>query len=133
MVTKTVKKGDKTVAQYLAFQLDSSKKTQREIANSIGYTNANVITMFKQGLTKIPIHVAPKLAAAIGIDPGHFLRMCMNEYMPELLPEIEAHIGGLCTKNEMAMIKAIRTVTKDADPAMDKEQEKDLVAWAKKL
>jgi hypothetical protein len=133
MVVKTPKKGDVSVAEYLTFQLNSSKKTQREIANEIGYTNANVITMFKQGLTKIPVHVAPKLAAAIGIDPGHFLRMCMNEYMPELLPEIEIHLGGLCTKNEMAMIKAIRTVTKDADPVMDKEQEKKLLVWARDL
>lgn len=133
MAGKTPKKGGISVAQYLSFQLDSSKKTQREIANEVGYSNANVITMFKQGLTKIPIHVAPKLATAIGIDPGHLLRMCMDEYMPELLPEIETHLGGLCSKNELAMIKVIRAATKDADPVMDKEQAKQLAAWAKSL
>lgn len=132
-MSKSTKKGDVAVAAYLSFQLDSCKKTQREIANEIGYPNANVITMFKQGLTKIPVAVAPKLATAVGIDPGHFLKMVINEYMPELLDNIETHVGGLCTRNELAMVRVIRTVTKDRDPAMDKEQEKKLISWAKEL
>lgn len=33
MSAKAVKKGDVTVAQYLSFQLDVTKKTQREIAS----------------------------------------------------------------------------------------------------
>lgn len=132
-MSKTTKKGDIAVATYLSFQLDSCKKTQREIAHEIGYSNANVITMFKQGLTKIPIPVAPKLAVAVGIDPGHFLKMVINEYMPDLLESIEQHVGGLCTKNELAMVNVIRHATKDRDPAMTKEQEKKLISWAKEL
>jgi hypothetical protein len=134
MATKPKKKIEgKTVAEYVTFHLDACKRTQREIAGEIGYSNSNVITMFKQGLTKIPVAVAPKLAVAIGVDPGQFLRMVLNEYMPDLLPEIEKHVGGLCTLNELAMLKTIRTATKDKDPAMTPAEEKALTTWAKGL
>jgi plasmid maintenance system antidote protein VapI len=122
-----------SVAEYLAFHLDASNRTQREIANEIGYTNANVITMFKQGLTKVPPHVAPKLAKALGLDPAMFLRMVLQEYMPELLEVVERQVGGLCSQNEFQMLKVIRSATKNADPVMTKEQERKLVVWAKDL
>jgi len=125
------KRSEVTVAQFLSFQIDVSQKTQREIAREIGYQNANVITMFKQGLTKVPIPVAPKLAIAIGADPGVFLRMALDEYIPDLRPEIERHIGGLCTRNELAIIKLIRSVTKDKDPELPKPAEKHLLNWVR--
>jgi len=50
-----------TVAQYLTMKIDESGKTQREIATEVGYDAANVITMFKQGSTKLPLNtVGPK-------------------------------------------------------------------------
>jgi len=125
------KKSDVTVARFLSFQIDASRKTQREIASEIGYPNANVITMFKQGLTKVPIPVAPKVAVAIGVDPGFFLRMVLDEYMPDLLAEIEKHVGGLCSKNELAIVRVIRTATKDKDPELPKPAEKPLLSWAR--
>lgn len=127
------KKGDMSVAQFLAFQMDASKKTQRDIASEVGYKNANVLTMFKQGLTKVPISTAPRLATALGIDPGFFLKMVIQEYMPELLTEIEKHIGGLCTRNELRMVNVIRDATKGKDPELDEDQAKRLAAWAKGL
>lgn len=132
-VSAPVRKGGVRVAEYLAFHLDASKRTQRDIANEIGYANANVLTMFKQGITKIPIAVAPRLAVALGVDPGHFLRMVIDEYMPDLLSEIEKHMGGLCTRNELTMVRTIRTVTKDKDPEMSDELKKKLIAWANGL
>jgi hypothetical protein len=99
-----------TVAQFLAYELDRSSKTQRAIGAEIGYGNSNIITMFKQGLTRVPIAVAPKLAQALGIDPIHFLRMCMNEYMPETLVAIEETLGALPTRNESRVLEILREV-----------------------
>ena len=131
--TKLTKKSEKSVAEYLAFHLDNSKRTQREIAQELGYANSNVVTMFKQGLTKIPVAVAPKMAIAIGVDPGQFLKMVLNEYMPELLPEIEKHIGGLCSQAELELVKVIREATKGTDPKADESDKKALAVWAKGL
>lgn len=127
------KRGDLTVAKYLEFQIEASKKTQKEICAEIGYQKPNLITMFKQGSTKVPIHVAPKLAKSLGVDPANFTRMVIEEYMPELLPTIEKYIGGLASENEQEMLKVIRAATKDKDPPMDKDSEKSLSAWARGL
>lgn len=124
---KTVRRPEVSVAQYLTFHLEATHKTQREIALEIGYDKANLITMFKQGLTKVPLHVAPKLAKAIGVDPVYFLRMCMREYMPDVLESIEDTIGAFPTQNETKVLKLLREVTKEEDyPVATKEQERTL-------
>jgi len=132
MPDKERAKGAPTVAQYLAFQLEATNKTQREIADEVGYSKPNIITMFKQGLTKVPIPSAPKLARAIGVDPAYFLRMCLNEYMPELLETIEKELGGFCTKNETEILKIIRDVTKGSDPEVRTKQQREAIVKAAK-
>lgn len=55
-----------TIAEYLAVQISLSEKSQREIAAEISYENPNVITMFKQGQTKVPMNKVGPLAKALG-------------------------------------------------------------------
>ena len=71
-------------AVYLARLIELSPKTQREIATDIGYPKANIITMFKQGTTKVPLEKIPALARALGIDRIEMLRRAMREYAPEI-------------------------------------------------
>lgn len=84
-----------TFAEHLTKLINRSPKTQREIALEIGYSKPNLITMFKQGLTKVPIEVIPRLAKALDEDPAVLLRIALREYMPEALKTIEAHLGRL--------------------------------------
>lgn len=77
------------VAKYLEQQLAMCGKSQREVAEEIGYTNPNIITMFKNGATKIPVNKAGLIARALGVDPIFMLRLLMSEYMPEAWAEIE--------------------------------------------
>ena len=72
-----------TVADFIADRLAESDKTQREIAQECGFEKPNIITMFKQGATKIPLNRIGALAKAIDVDPAHLLRLAMKEYMPE--------------------------------------------------
>jgi len=109
-------------ASYLAAQIDASEKTQREIASALGYARPNLITMFKQGLTKVPIEKVPALAKILGLDPVHLLTFAMREYMPETLKTIQANVGYVVTGNEYAVVEAIRGVTKDANPKFTREQ-----------
>jgi hypothetical protein len=122
------------VATFFAFHVDNSKKTQKEIAEEVGYTSTNIITMFKQGLTKIPIPMAPKLAKALGIDPAHFTRMGIEEYMPDLLPQLETVLPGrLYTPHEEEILQVIRDGTKNRDPKLTTAAERSLMTWAKGL
>lgn len=98
-----------TVAEYLTQQINLSGKSQVEIAQEVGYDKANVITMFKQGKTRLPINKAPAFAKALGVDPVHMLRLVMNEYSPETWAVIDKYIGkSLVTESEAAILDIVR-------------------------
>lgn len=111
-----------TFSSYLAAQIDASEKTQREIALALGYARPNLITMFKQGLTKVPIEKVPALAKILGLDLVHLLTFALREYQPEILKTIQSNVGCVVTHNEYAVVEAIRGVTRDANPKFTKEQ-----------
>ncbi len=105
-----------TVAEFVAKQIDACGKSQRDIATEIGYENANVITMFKQGLTKVPLTKVGPFARALGVDPVFFLRLVMNEYAPETWTAIESILNdAMLTGNERELINGYRRVTEGTD------------------
>lgn len=71
------------VADYLAQQIILCGKSQKEIAEEVGYEKPNVITMMKQGHTKIPIVKVGAFARALEVDLAYLLRLVCMEYMPE--------------------------------------------------
>lgn len=120
-------------ADYIASQIDISDKSQKDMARELGYDNPNIITMFKKGITKIPINKVPKFADVLGLDRLHLLRLATLEYSPELWETFQAVIGSTVTKNEYEMVEAIRSVTGDSDPAITPEGRKLLKAAAKAM
>jgi transcriptional regulator with XRE-family HTH domain len=98
------------VAQYLTYHISKSGKTQREIAREIGYTKPNIITMFKQGLTKLPLEKVGPIAKALEISPDELFYKVMNEYMPETFQAIMPLLHGVeLTKDELEVIENYRT------------------------
>ena len=71
------------VATYLKQQLAMCGRSQRAIATDVGYENANVITMFKTGTTKVyPIPV--KHHGIISVTPDEtrnlaYISTCSDE------------------------------------------------------
>lgn len=94
------KKNHQSVAEYLADQIDQSPKSQLEIAQEAGFDTPNIITMFKQGKTKIPLIRVGPLAIALGINPRHLLRMVLSEYMPETWHAVEQSLGHLILSHD---------------------------------
>lgn len=104
-----VKKTGITVAAYLDQMLALSEKSQKIIAEEVGYEKPNIITMIKQGKTKLPVSKVGPFAKALGIDPSHLLRLVMSEYMPDTWDSISPLIGqSLVTDSEMAIIHVVR-------------------------
>ena len=131
---KKVVRPSVSLKTFLSAQIEASDKSQKEIAEAIGYTKPNIITMFKQGLTKVPIVKIGPLAKALGIDPRNLLRIAMHDYMPETWTAIEEVMGPIISEHEYEIIKTIREVTSDADPRMsNSEQRSHLKAFAKTL
>ncbi|HJV26732.1 MAG TPA: hypothetical protein VJ673_13675 [Aromatoleum sp.] len=105
-----------TVADFIADRLAECDKTQREIAIECGFEKPNIITMFKNGSTKVPLNRIGPLAKAIGADPAHLLRLVMHEYFPDTWQEIEDIMQTtVLTANELELVRRFREVTGDND------------------
>jgi hypothetical protein len=98
-----------SVAEYIAMQIKLCGKSQIDIARETGFDKPNIITMIKQGKTKLPMDKIGRFAKAIGVDPIHLFRLCMNEYWSDTWAEIERLIGQpVLTMNELEIIEIIR-------------------------
>ena len=122
-----------TVAGYITQQLSISPKTQVEITEELGLDKPNIVTMFKQGRTKVPINRVPALANALGVDPVYLLSLTMNEYMPDAWQVIQKLLkNALITDNELAIINIIREgsagMNLRPETAVEKEKLKILVS-----
>lgn len=107
-----------TVAEFLTQAIELSGKTQREIAQEAGWEKPNVLSMMKQGITKVPIDRIPGLAKACGVDQALMVRIVMQEYMPEIWAVIVANAGETLSKEERKHLEEFRmerdTVTVDS-------------------
>lgn len=131
-----MKKNRITVAEYLAQQIAISGIPQKEIAEALNYDKANIITMFKQGKTKIPLNKIAPLARVLGIDPIHFLRLAMMEYAPETWEALESLFERRMTSdNELRILEVIRSATAEYEVTLTPEREVELAVlfggWAR--
>lgn len=113
--------------QYLADLIDNSPLTQREIAQEVGYTNPNIITMFKQGITKVPVEKVPAFAEALGADPKYLLRLALSHYSPELLATIEQTLTDVVTANEREILDLFRDESSNTNPPLRTENQREKV------
>lgn len=99
-----------TVAEYLNAQIDLCGKTQLEIARECGFEKPNIITMFKQGKSKLPLSRVGVMAKALGVDPVYLFALVMSEYEPETWRVINEGIlqQPLLTSNELEIIEIVR-------------------------
>lgn len=122
MSAKKVSFAGKKFHEYIAALIDSSELTQREMAAELGYDNANVISMFKKGITKVPIEKIPIMAKMLGADPAHMARLALREYHPGFFEALETIFGGCASKNELEVLKVIRKATGNTNPKPDVKQ-----------
>lgn len=98
-----------SVAEFLTQQLALSPKTQLQIATEAGYDKPNIITMFKQGRTKLPITAVVPMARAIDADPVHLLRLALAEYQPDNWAVLHDLLGErLVSQEELTLLELVR-------------------------
>lgn len=110
------------VAEFIEREVAHSKYNQKEIAEMAGYKTANVITMVKQGLTKLSIERIPGLAKALKIEPYKLFCMAEEEYEPNKLKVIKEIFGEPISKEERLIIEAIREVASPGDLKVNKDE-----------
>ena len=119
------------LAQYISELIDIQAgrgKTQRQIAQEIGYEMPNMVSMFKRGEAKVPLDKILLLAKALNADPAYMLRLALRQYWPVVCKAIDEIFGTVLTKNEIKMIEIIRHVTKGTDPNLTYDLECKLKA-----
>jgi len=123
-----------TVAKYLAQLFAVCGRSQREIALEVGYPNPNVLTMFKQGKTKVPYGVIGRLAQATNSDPAYFLRLALSEYEPALLQTIESILaeGTIVTADERELLDLAREASDGCPVNLESNLSRLVVAAALK-
>ncbi len=98
-----------TVAEFLNCKLKDTGKQPNDLAVELGFKDDRVIVSILNGCTQLPINKIIPFAHAVDAEPGHLLRLVLNEYLPGLHGAIEECLGmELLTKREIEIIKAYR-------------------------
>lgn len=74
---------DSGVAATLTIAINDTHKTQLQIAEEVGFESTNMVTMIKQGRSKLPIAKVRIIADCLEIDAKDLLIQCMEEYQPQ--------------------------------------------------
>lgn len=111
--------------QHLDGLINASTKSQRQIAMELGYEKPNIITMFKQGSTRLPMEKVPAMATALGVDRAELLRMWMKDYAPEMLAVINENIGMALSRTERSWITNLRRMFADTGLPVWSDQVED--------
>lgn len=111
------------VALLVTEQIRKVGKKQLEIAEEAGFDHPNVITMIKQGRTKLPLGKIGLVAKALEIDPIYLLKLCIEEYQPETWEAIGPLLDEMVTEDELHIVRIIRkTIGAPYLSALNKEQ-----------
>lgn len=61
-------------------KLAKSPRSQKEIAAIVGYKNHNMITMLKQGDSKLALDRVPAMAKALDVDPLDLFKIALTQF-----------------------------------------------------
>jgi hypothetical protein len=123
-VTPSAASKSRSVSEYITWQIALCGKPQIDIAKEAGFDKPNIVTMIKQGKTKVPLNKIGSMAKALEIDPVFFFKMCVKEYMPDLMEIITAITNQpVITNNEMEFIEVIRS-SDVSNPKLRSESER---------
>lgn len=94
-------------------------KSQAEIAAQAGYVNQNMITMIKQGRSKVALDRVPALAVALEADPAFVMQLALEQAIGRTAAEAVVEVfGEPVTANEIGWLQAIRKASSNTDPRL---------------
>jgi transcriptional regulator with XRE-family HTH domain len=111
----------------------TSGKTQREVATEIGYENPNIITMFKQGRTRVPLNVVGPLAEALEVSPAYLMKVALSEYAPDTYAAIQDALGRPVADWEGKILDVVAEETGGQPVNLTPEALERLRTWARSL
>lgn len=112
---------DSPLAKYVGqrvLQL-KSKKSQLQIASEAGYPNPNMISIIKQGASKLALDRVPSMARALDCDAAYLMRLALEQAEGDTAAQALVEIfGSPVTANEMGWLEEIRAASDNSDPRL---------------
>ena len=96
------------VASFISSRIQTIEKPQKDIAREAGFKKPNMITMIKQGKTRLPLDKVGPMALALDTEPAALFKMCMEEYHPETGKAIAPFMESLMTEDERRLLTTLR-------------------------
>lgn len=110
-------------ARHMDRLIQKSGKAQNTIAFEMGYEKANIISMFKTGVTRVPLDRLPALAAALNTDPTDLVSRWLSEFEPTILDVVKQAAGFPISETEQGWIEKLREAFPSGVPAFDERHE----------
>jgi transcriptional regulator with XRE-family HTH domain len=94
-----------------------SKKSQLQIASEAGFPNPNMVTMIKNGSSKLALDRVPSMARALECDPAYLMRLALEQAVGDTVGQAIVEIFGTpATANELGWLQEIRDASDHSDP-----------------
>ncbi len=112
------------MVRFLSKRIEDLKgvKSQREIAADLGYERPNIISMFKQGDTKVPLDKIPALAKSLEVDFGYLLRLGIEQFMTGETEKLAHFMDRVVSDDEWEVVRMLRDVASDSEVVLDDEK-----------
>jgi transcriptional regulator with XRE-family HTH domain len=108
--------------EFVAKQLAASSLSQREIAEAVGYKNQNMITMIKQGNSKLALDRVPAMARVLNVDPRHLFRLALEQsYSQQAATDLMMVLDSSLSDNERKLVEIYREATGGMNPPITPE------------
>lgn len=105
------------------------KKSQLQIANEAGFPNPNMVTMIKNGSSKLAMDRVPSMARALECDPAYLLRLSLEQAIGDTAAQSVMEIFGTpVTSNELGWIQEIRDASDQSDPRLTRRSQATIKA-----
>ncbi len=96
------------VARFITERIEATAKLQKDVATIAGFDKPNMITMIKQGRSRLPLDKVGPMAMALETDPVALLQMCLEEYQPKTWEAIAPFMETVLTEDERRLLASLR-------------------------
>jgi len=112
---------DTRLAKYVERRVLELKptKSQSQVASEAGFPNPNMVTMIKNGTSKLALDRVPSMARALQCDPAYLMRLALEQAIGSTAAEAVIDIfGDPVTVNERSWLQEIRQASGNTDPRL---------------
>lgn len=94
-------------------------KSQARVASEAGFVNPNMISLIKNGSTRLPIDRVPALAKALDVDPRRLLQLAIEQWVGgSVMRTFDEIFGTIVSRNEIVWLEELRDASGHTDPTL---------------